>query len=828
MTANQADDTIAGLSLGMNSTSAGALGMNPFLEYLKQAAQIESIDSPLRVLGIDLGTTNSTAAEIVWSPDQAGPPEARCLAIDQPTEEGRYTHVLVPSMVARSEDRIWVGEGAKRLRARSPERNLERGRDLFWECKNDMGLQRTYNRAPPGFRSAREVSGHILRFLMDAVRTDDDRPLDRVVITVPASFQTAQRHDTTDAARLAGLELVGGDLVDEPVAAFLDYGFTHGLDNLGKPGEHRNLLVFDFGGGTCDVALFRTQLPRPGERLQITPLAVSRYHRLGGGDIDAAIVYEVLLPQILRQNQLGTFDLTFKDKKEAIEPAFLGVAEALKILLCKEVTRLNKFGKYRDADKEAITVKNPGAHFCQLKDGRRLSLQSPSLSAARFLELLGPFLDRDVLAARETEYRLTCSIFGPLSDALDRSGLRPEEIDLCLLVGGSSLILPVQQTIASYFPRARLLTYEDADAVQTAVARGGAYHALLLAATGKGVLQPVASDALHIQTDAGPIELIPAHALLPYPAQDRRWEESKRLRVPRGSKREPVELRVELLDAQGALLAGCVWEIPAPVEKGTPLLLRYRLDENQELEMTLGLADGADDAAFTLTIENPLTHVVNPSRTRARIDQLEEDLRTNRVPRPEWPEKLEELAGLHEELNQLERALDLLRNAVRARGAPSPWLLNHMAQVCGRLGDHERAERLFREADQLGDDGAAMFNLALAFKRRGLLPQAYDCALKALERYRHGAYLVLQAHIADLLKDTATRDAALEESVGLFGDVIGMSDWELFWFRFGSELRGNQADAQRAANEQKRRRQGQGVPAASGDLPALNPEEKSP
>jgi hypothetical protein len=144
-------------------TSLGALGMNPFLEYLKQAVQIQPTDSTMRVLGIDLGTTNSTVTEIVWSPGQPEPPEPHCIPIDQQTEEGRYTHVLVPSIVARIPNHIRIGEGAKRLRARSSEFGLERGRDLFWECKNDMGLQRTYNRAPQGFRSG-AVS--VLRLIM--------------------------------------------------------------------------------------------------------------------------------------------------------------------------------------------------------------------------------------------------------------------------------------------------------------------------------------------------------------------------------------------------------------------------------------------------------------------------------------------------------------------------------------------------------------------------------------------------------------------------------------------------------------------------------------
>ncbi len=773
--------------------------MNAFVDYLKQESQGHSVNGPLRVLGIDLGTTNSTAAEIVWSPDQAGPPEPRCLAIDQPTEEGRYTHVLLPSIVARLEDRVLVGEGAKRLRTRSPELGLERGRDLFWDCKNDMGLQRTYHRAPPGFRSAREIGGCVLRYLVDAVETEDERLLDHVVVTVPASFQAAQRRDTIEAVRLARLELVGGDLVDEPVAAFLDYGFTHGLESLGQPGQQRNLVVFDFGGGTCDVAVFRVQLPAPGERLHITPLAVSRYCRLGGGDIDSAIVYEVLLAQIQEQNHLGPHDLTFEDKKQAVEPAFLGVAEALKVSICKEICRLHKFDKYQHADKESIKVKNPGAHSCQLKDTRKLTLQSPTLSAARFLELLQPFLDPDVVVTRETEYRLTSSIFGPLSDALDRSRLKPEDVDLCLLVGGSSLILPIQQAVAGYVRNGRLLTYEDADAVQTAVARGGAYHALLLAATGKGVLQPVAGDAVTIRTATGTIDLIPANAPLPYPGEGKRWAEMRRLAVPRSGLKEPVEMRIELLDSQEACLFLGTWHIPAPVNKGEPLVLRYRLDENQLLQMELGLASG-QGATFMLTVENPLTHVRNPSRTRAQIDELEEGLKNNRIARTEWPNILSQLAILHEELGQLERAFDLWKKALRAQGTPSAYLLNRMAMVCVSLRDDERAERFYREAAALSGDGIPLFNLALLHQRRGRITDAAACVTKALDQERKAPYLVLQSRLAESLKDEATRESALAEASRLFGNVDTMTDkWEVWWYRDAAQMRGDAKEVHRAA-----------------------------
>ena len=80
-------------------------------------------------------------------------------------------------------------------------------------------------------------------------------------------------------------------------------------------------------------------------------------------------------------------DLTFEDKKNYIEPAFVGVAEALKTGLCNEISRLESFGQYATADKTAVTKKQPGLHACRLRD-RTLELQSPSLSAAQFEKLL--------------------------------------------------------------------------------------------------------------------------------------------------------------------------------------------------------------------------------------------------------------------------------------------------------------------------------------------------------------------------------------------------------------------------------------------------------
>ncbi|MBW1947666.1 MAG: hypothetical protein JRI33_06975, partial [Deltaproteobacteria bacterium] len=123
---------------------------------------------PLRVLGIDLGTTNSTVAEIFWDLEASSPPLARCIEVEQPTSEGTYIHVLVLSVVAIHGGQVLVGEGAKRLRARGSELGLTQNTNIFYECKNDIGIRKTYHRAPVGFRSAAEISSKVIKFLYDA------------------------------------------------------------------------------------------------------------------------------------------------------------------------------------------------------------------------------------------------------------------------------------------------------------------------------------------------------------------------------------------------------------------------------------------------------------------------------------------------------------------------------------------------------------------------------------------------------------------------------------------------------------------------------------
>ncbi len=786
----------------------------------------------LRVLGIDLGTTNSTIAQVRSDSGEAGPPRARCIEVEQPTLQGMYTHVLVPSVVAINEGTIWVGEGAKRLRSRAPELGLEQNKNLFYECKNDIGIAKTYHRAPEGFRSAAAVGARVIGRLLQAALAEGAAAPDRVVVTVPASFQAAQRRDTLEAARLAGLELSDGDLLDEPVAAFLDYmaGQDGGRGSaapltaggVGRGiGRGGTLAVLDFGGGTCDVAVMRLAQAGDGP-LQVSPLAVSRYHRLGGGDVDAAIVHQALIPQLARENALGPFDLTFEDKKRVLEPSLLGLAEALKISLCTEVARLEQFGKYEGADTGAIAAQQPVTVEVRLGD-RTLKLTRPRLTAAAFETLLAPFLDRDLLYARETEYRLTCSVFAPLQDALDRSGVEAGEVDYFLMVGGSSLIPQVVRAVRPFFPNAEVLSYSDRDSVQTAVARGAALHALALATTGRGLVQPVANDAVSLRTEVRLVELVPKGAELPFPAAG--WARKEGLTVPATSPKRPVEIRVEIVAGEGdgeRPLFRSRWSVPGPVSKGEGLVLEYRYDANQVLELRLRLAAAAGTDAWACAVENPLTNVVNPQAARLKLDTLEEAIRTGAVPKDEVPGALVEAADLMAELGHRERAFAQLKKVLAGSNAPDGGILNRMGSLAAEIGDAERAVKLYREAAAAAPAwGGPLFNLALLLERRGDPAGALERIDAALERESLPPYLVQRARLAAALGREAERARDLAAAMDTFGAPGRLSEWALGWLITAAAMADDASLQESARAELKLRRRGTGGEDAGGVLPGL-------
>jgi molecular chaperone DnaK len=787
-------------------------------------------DRTIRAVGIDLGTTNSAVTEIIWNPASAEPSTLRTLEIEQPTREGTYTSPLIPSVVAiLPDDTVWVGEGAKRLRAFPVEYGLVLEKNLFYDTKNEMGLRKTYFRAPSGFNHASKIGGKVLEFIArEATRAAS--PPDYTAVTVPASFMFNQRRDTLHAAQYAGLSVRDDDLLDEPTAAIIDYFISRGGPRTALTSDETFILpadrpalcvVFDFGGGTCDVSVVEISLnaasaaspnvlPADGlvppalRGLSMSQLSVSRYHRLGGGDIDVAIVHDVLIPCLLAENNLGPLSLTWAQKKKGLEPQLLGKAEALKIALCSEINRLTKFNRYAGADKSAIVVHQPSLTCSLGKTSYRLS--NPSLSAGELERLLAPFLDADFLFARETEFRLTQSIFAPLQDAIDRADRDPSDVDLCLMVGGSTLIPQVRNGVRAFFPNSRLVFSDDGLEAKLCVSRGAAWNAAVKGLTGRPLIEPVLHDGIVLLTSDGkPNPLIPSRTSLPFPEDGSFLQE--RLKVPAAAS-AVRELRFEVVGQEDRQhIFDEVLQLPEDIAPGAEILLEYRVTGGKQFECRAYLA-ARPSVMLEKTIENPLVNIANPNATQLKIEEAEEKLRLRKGGTARDRDTYVKLARLYAELNQRERALDMLRAAQSRLLSPDPAILNLQGIYFAELGDLDRAEKAYLEADRIAPEwGGPLFNLALAYRNAGRHAEALETIDKAaLKADFRGPYIAFKAMCQQSLGSPEEAVKTAAEALRKFTPPGGMDDWELGWFLTAARMAGDESACRHAEKEYQTRR----------------------
>lgn len=788
--------------------------MNPYAEL----SSASSTNSPCRVIGIDLGTTNSTVAQVRLPLQPGGSAEAacECLHLEQPTQMGPYIGALVPSVVAIDKaGTAWTGEGAKRMRAEPQKHGLSLEKNLFYETKNEMGLQRRYMRADEEFNHARKIAGHVLRFLAEGARMTAGTTSQRTVVTVPASFQINQRADTLEAAQLAGLQLTDFDLLDEPVAALTDYLFTHARDEVrAKP---QNVLVFDFGGGTCDVFVARLSPAGHGSAFSVETRSVSRYHRLGGGDFDTAIIHQVLIPQLIRDNQLAPRHFEWTERKKIIEPALRGCAEALKEGLCREIAQLHLHGRYEQADKSSIVARQAPAKVTV--SGKDYILKQPELSAAIWEELLKPYLDPDMLHARETDYTLALSIFAPLTDALERARIRPTDVDLILLAGGSSLVPQVQWALEGFFNQSEVLRFPDGTAAQTAIARGAAWTAAWLETFGKPLVVPVVSETIALRVQGGqPIPLVQAGTPIPYPANGD-YEMFAGLALPK-SFSGTLRIEVVTLPDEHVVLNLPV-DFPS-AEAGEPINFEYRFRSGRTFECAVALRKSPDDRHEILS-ENPLINVSNPGETRVEIERIEEELRDAGGAKARDRETLVRLAELYRELRMTEKACEVLKMASRAVGRPDAWILNRQGMYYDEIGDYNRMESHYAEAARVSGNWAGpLFNWALHCKRHRDFAKALEKIDEGILREPDsGPYYALRARILEGLGQPAAAKEAAEEAITHFAPASEQTPWELGWYEDAARLLGREKEVKSAKSARKQRGSSGVCHSGDDDLPVM-------
>ncbi len=416
-----------------------------------------------RIVGIDLGTTNSLVAYLDAQTNQP-----KCIP-------GPYGSTLCPSVVSLDPDgSVIVGEAARRRLLTQPERTIYSVKRLMGRGPADVQdeLKLFPFRIDPSSKSVirvllgdrvftpPEISAFILRELKNWAEAHFGEPVDRAVITVPAYFNDAQRQATKDAGKIAGVEVLR--LVNEPTAAALAYGLHE--KQRGK------VAVYDLGGGTFDISILKLISTSDGDIFQV--LSTNGDTHLGGDDIDnllQAFVHELILQHD---------EIDFSPHGE----------------LAQELRKAIIDVKHRLSKAESATLRFP------LPNG---NVFTHELTRGALDALIRPVVDRTM---------------APVKQALADAQLKPGGMDEVVLVGGTTRTPLIRRTVQEFFDRQPHIELNPDEVV----ALGAAVQANILDRGVKTMLLlDVTPLSLGIETYGGALaKIIPRNSTIPASAQE--------------------------------------------------------------------------------------------------------------------------------------------------------------------------------------------------------------------------------------------------------------------------------------------------------------------
>ena len=378
-----------------------------------------------KVIGIDLGTTNSCVAVM----DGAEP------VVISNSEGDRTT----PSVVAYSSDnQVLVGQAAKRQAVTNPEKTLFAVKRLVGRKFKDDFIQKDLKSVPYGIVEAKngdawvevdgnkmappQVSAEILKKMKKTAEEYLGSKVDSAVVTVPAYFNDSQRKATEAAGKIAGLKVER--IINEPTAAALAFG----LDKLKKDGV---IAVYDLGGGTFDISII--EMTNVDGEYQFEVISTSGDTHLGGEDFDSLLI-NFFIDEFKKESgfDLNKDPMALQRLKEAAEKAKIELSTT-------DQTEVNL--PYITADASGPK------HLVQ------------KITRAKLESLVGDLVIRSL---------------EPVKTALKDAKLSPKDIDDVILVGGQTRMPMVQKTVADFFGKEARKDINPDEAVALGAATQGA------------------------------------------------------------------------------------------------------------------------------------------------------------------------------------------------------------------------------------------------------------------------------------------------------------------------------------------------------------------
>ena len=352
-----------------------------------------------------------------------------------------------------------------------------------------------------------------LKMLIERYCQNNGLSLDiEYAISIPASFEANQRKELSEALETNGMRVAHQALIDEPNAAFISYvqESAEGEKPLViSPLYNPKVLVFDFGGGTCDISIL--EIGQSVNGIYSKNLSISKFTQLGGNDIDRYITYHYLLPKFLENNYKKLTDFRTPERRQ-IACQLYKAAERLKILINKNLAIMTsdftvpslKLSERPVSVEYPVDIATTRGHLHQDKF---------QLSPAQLTEVMNVFTADSRLPKSykgEEDYN---NISMPIKSAIEKAKVNYDEIDYVLFIGGGAQSPYIQEALRKQFSESELLVPRD---LQSHVSKGAAIHSLLMNGMGKCLIQPITSEPIIVITkDSTPKILFPAGTSIP-------------------------------------------------------------------------------------------------------------------------------------------------------------------------------------------------------------------------------------------------------------------------------------------------------------------------